>query len=832
MIQRLKESVETKFGKKIIYQRDCTDLSISIQEETEQLLSHSTLRRFFGFLATNSNPSLVTLDILSEYCGYKDWEDFKISIEKKRTPEEFTVDSWNKAKQKAKSISHKTKHQLEQKGVSQLLNGIDREVTHQLFSSFFNSSDTVLPIIAPSGYGKTALLLNWYSSYSANKEFKDDIILLFPALFLQNWVDKYLFLESWLLSILDIPSSGLFDNLKTVNALAPGRFILIIDALDQLSDNGHKQVKIYSAIEQLVSSFPPENFKLIISSRLPSWSEFIKEASIIEDKCHKPELFSNGPNIPKLNSYEIQTILNKTLDEKKEFRVQLEQLPPTLRQELSFPFYLKLYTESLGITTKSRIFNREDLITALIQEQIYSEQHPNEKMDILMEIVSLSHNNKSFGIVKFNDLRKSYPIHLKLSGNYFIAYNQLLVSGMVSEMLTQNEFGLYTKQVFISNSSIWEFLLVQFLIEENGGISFELFKTIEKEYGECTCLVNLILLLFALSYKLKLIPQLKRFFELSDYTLTQVFNNETFLHILTSDEQLKNQLISHYASLPHSKKYFMGQFKDLSSLASTARVIPINFINHAQDSSEKAFAQTLLYLSNSYRLNFKWVEEYLTEENSINPPSAFNPLVQGSWFTCSLLANYITNNNIYSTLKNIDHFTTQFLGNSTTKRNDFELGLALGLIFSRQFSSMQKRIENHLGKKINHPETAEEYALAIYAFYAHWRATHELSHEQIERVKAYLPHIPLWIEIQTKIVAHSLLSFHSFTVGDIEKGYNLFRDAIEMSNHSKYRVFELLLLNDLHKTLSSIGEEENANQSKSLAQNIAQSYQFDLSLIY
>lgn len=832
MIQRLKENVESKFGRKIIYQRECNELSISIQEETEQVLSNSTLRRFFGFLATNSNPSLATLDILSEYCGYKDWEDFKISVEAERSPKEFAIGSWNKAKQKANSISHKNKRLLEQKGVSQLLTEIDREVTHQLFPTFFNSQATVLPILAPSGYGKTALLLNWYNSYSTKREFKHDIILLIPALFLQNWVDKYLFLESWLLSILDIPSSGLFDKLKNEKSSTPGRFILLIDALDQLSDSGQKQAKIYSAIEQLVSSFPPQNFKLIISSRLPSWSEFTKQASTIDDKCHKPVLFSSGFNIPKLNSHEIQTILNRTLDEKKEFRVQLEQLPPTLRRELSFPFYLKLYTESLGTTTKSRILNREDLITTLIKDQVYSEQYPNEKMDILMEIVSLSHKNKSFGTVKFNDLRKNYPIHLKLSGNYFIAYNQLLLAGIVSEVLSTTKFGLYTKQVFISNSSVWEFLLVQYLIEENQGISFDLFKTIEKEYGECTCLANLILLLFALSYKLKLVPQLKRFFELSDYTLNQVFNSDTFLHILTSDEQLKNQLINHYASLPNSKKYFIGRFKDLSGLASTNRVIPISFINSAVDKNIKVFAQTLLNISNSYRLNFKWIEEHLKEEESINPPSDFNPLIKGSWYSCNLISDYITKQNTETAIKNIDRFTKTSLTKNSADQNDFELGLALGLIFSKQFSTMQKRIENHLGNKINHPETAEEYALAIYLFYALWRTTGELPRENIAKIRAYLPHIPLWIEIQTKIVAHSLLSFHSFTVGEIEQGYNLFRDAIEMSNHSKYRVFELILLRDLYETLSSIGETENAEQSKNLAHNIAQGYHFDLSLLY
>jgi len=76
MLQRIKGLVELKYGKKITYQKDCTYLSYNILEATGLLISPSTLRRLFGFLTTNSNPSRASLDILSQYCGFTDWSDF------------------------------------------------------------------------------------------------------------------------------------------------------------------------------------------------------------------------------------------------------------------------------------------------------------------------------------------------------------------------------------------------------------------------------------------------------------------------------------------------------------------------------------------------------------------------------------------------------------------------------------------------------------------------------------------------------------------------------------------------------------------------------------
>lgn len=832
MILGLKESVEQKFGRKIVYQKDCTSLSICILEETDQLLSPSTLRRFFGFLVTNSNPSLVTLDILSLYCGYKSWEDFKAHSESKSEYPNLLPSIWQTAKDRAESISEKNLLLLEHKGVSPMLKEINREFTHELFPNFFKAPQPVLPIIAPSGYGKTALLLQWYSHYSQLPAHANDIILLIPAQFLHNWVDKFLFLESWLLSILEVPSSNLFEGLVDKKNAFQGRFILLIDALDELSDSGSKHSKIYSAIEQLISNVSSQMFKVIITTRYPTWLHFTKVATSIDFNSYQPNRLDSGSaNIPALNSKEIQSILDSTLDRKQDFRVLLEQLPQALRHELSYPYYLKLYTDSLGTTTRSRILTREDLIAEFIKQQVYREQYPDEKMDILNSIVSIAHQNRTRGIAKVNDLKEKYPIHLKLSGNYYYGYNQLLSSGMLSEELLENEFGLYTKRVYISNASVWEFLLVQQLIEQNGGISIALFQSIERDYAECPCLANLTILLYALTYKFKVMPVLEAFFDLTEHTLKQVFKNDNLLHVIISDEQQKNHLVSHYASNIRAKKYFFEQFKDLNTLASTSRVLPINYLNNAAQEAEKEYANTLIRLSNAYRLNFKWVHDFVNNANNTSPCLGFSIFAKGAWFSCSLLANFVSRNDLTPITDAIDQYAKQHFSDNVHNRSLFELSLVMGFLFSKQFEILHNRIERYLGERLNHPETPEEHALAIYSMYAQWMHSGELPKARVQQVETFLGHTPTWIEVQTKIIGNSLLSAHFFSIGQLDRAYSLLRDSIEMSNSSGYRVFEVKLLNELSTALANIGEAENAERCQNLARSIADNSNFDFALI-
>lgn len=81
-INLLKDEVINRFGRKIKSTPDCKVLEDSIYLYTGQLLSYNTMRRFFGLVKTSSIINKSSLDILSNYCGYSNFDLFSSRINK------------------------------------------------------------------------------------------------------------------------------------------------------------------------------------------------------------------------------------------------------------------------------------------------------------------------------------------------------------------------------------------------------------------------------------------------------------------------------------------------------------------------------------------------------------------------------------------------------------------------------------------------------------------------------------------------------------------------------------------------------------------------------
>jgi len=71
----IKEKIENKFNSPIRYSKDCDLLAAAISLETRSKISGSTIKRLFGIIPTKHNPSLYTLDVLSTYLGYANYDE-------------------------------------------------------------------------------------------------------------------------------------------------------------------------------------------------------------------------------------------------------------------------------------------------------------------------------------------------------------------------------------------------------------------------------------------------------------------------------------------------------------------------------------------------------------------------------------------------------------------------------------------------------------------------------------------------------------------------------------------------------------------------------------
>jgi hypothetical protein len=76
-LANLKKQVLEKSSIKLTRPTDCEELSNLIWLETNNLINPITFKRIYGFVNYPFNPSYQTLNILSHYLGYSDWQAFE-----------------------------------------------------------------------------------------------------------------------------------------------------------------------------------------------------------------------------------------------------------------------------------------------------------------------------------------------------------------------------------------------------------------------------------------------------------------------------------------------------------------------------------------------------------------------------------------------------------------------------------------------------------------------------------------------------------------------------------------------------------------------------------
>ena len=76
-IEELKLQVEQEYGKLLATTTDYEEFSFFLEKKTGSKVSASTLKRLYGYVSDNHKPRMVTLDILSQYIGHRNYMKFK-----------------------------------------------------------------------------------------------------------------------------------------------------------------------------------------------------------------------------------------------------------------------------------------------------------------------------------------------------------------------------------------------------------------------------------------------------------------------------------------------------------------------------------------------------------------------------------------------------------------------------------------------------------------------------------------------------------------------------------------------------------------------------------
>ncbi|MBR3075325.1 MAG: hypothetical protein IKH11_06190 [Bacteroidales bacterium] len=75
----LLQKVQIKFGRPLEHTNDFRVLSALLEYECKEVVSVSTLKRLWGYVSQQTTPRSATLDVLSRFLGFIDFQDFRLS---------------------------------------------------------------------------------------------------------------------------------------------------------------------------------------------------------------------------------------------------------------------------------------------------------------------------------------------------------------------------------------------------------------------------------------------------------------------------------------------------------------------------------------------------------------------------------------------------------------------------------------------------------------------------------------------------------------------------------------------------------------------------------
>ncbi|HPJ46877.1 MAG TPA: hypothetical protein PL017_12330 [Tenuifilaceae bacterium] len=833
MISRLKKSIELKFGKKVLYQKDCKELSISVLRETGEQISSSTLRRFFGFLSTNSQPARVTLDILSAYCGFNSWENYRQANQESECNHLSSIDFWQSAKEKAKNHSVNYCEQVKRATPIGYNCTATRNFSTDRFNFFLNSDFFAMPVIAPGGFGKSTLLVNWYESILKSQNHSNDIFLIIPAITIEVGMGRGRSFEDLLNSFLN-PESPAFP-FDSNSQQVPGKFLLIIDALDEVTLLGYKTERLFSSLYNFIAKHSSKGWlKLVIASRFPAWESFFTLNAIPNKWCFaQKSLFSSeGANIPPLNEEEIQQVLDNTINNLLEERLLVEEFSYDLIQIVSYPYFLQIFIEIFNPNLPEKVTGRLDLLNHFIKNKVIQGSCSDEKLDIIRKIVEISVNNNTLAGIKKNDLKECYPIHLKLSGNYYTAYNELLSFGVIHEETVEKFPGVFTKFVTLPQGQLFDLFIVQKYVINAGAITFELFERIQNDFDSSPLLPSLIATLFEMAYKQQNVSALKPFFTLKDSTIIKTLQLHAIIYCLRNDEVMRRELIPYWVSNSLARKYYFEQVVDLNAIVKSHKFVVQTYMNQYNSERSIFFSSTLLTLSNVLSLNLVDVFKNEGNLNMIIPKSVSCQIV-GLWFSCRLFIRYLGNSNDCETILNeaASYSLARLDTWNPEERVDFELALVLGLVFIKKYDVIEKRLAFLHRWESESTLLPTEKALVVFYEYAIWKRNNTFNTKKMEAISSFLNELPLWNGFYTLILAKAWFAMYLLYQGKLDRALEYYRKAVEVSSISGYLIFEVKLLKNMIPVLEQLGESERAADCKLLANSMLNKTGVEFSLL-
>jgi len=481
-LEMLKQLVLATAGIKVIIPAVFKELSASILLSTKKQVSSSTLKRIYGFAAYNFQPSLYTLNVLAEFCGYESWVHFtaKTNAESLTIPASANAITQYSLQSKALETSVQTLQSLKNKSGIPYALTISRDLLNEHLEIFVNSDYPITVFSSPAGYGKTIALCHWVEDYiqRIKKQQSKDVVLFLSTKILSR-INQHDNIQQWLLSLSGMYADGLFSNETLLEHLQKHRFYLILDGLDSTNLT---EMQLDAATNMLLDNLNLygnySNFRVIITMRSATWINFQRQL-INENKLDQCFLGfmtneTSDKNFSLFTPHEIKLLVNKikpglhlTNDLHHEV-FSLFGYPPF------FQYYYQKNAKNFALN-ELEIFDTYDVIYNYILDKIYTGRYCTEKVLLLNAVLKNGRYKKGDFCT---DKLKIYEDIAR----YNDAYNDLISIGIIREVNLSNDTGYLECIEFVHDRILTYWMAAKLIYDNHNEFNDALIQRISCDY--------------------------------------------------------------------------------------------------------------------------------------------------------------------------------------------------------------------------------------------------------------------------------------------------------------------------------------------------------------
>lgn len=575
---KLKEKVERKLGKQVRHLKDCRLVRNQIYEHTNRQLSISTIKRFFGLIDSPFSPSKYTLDTFSAYLGFEDFNSYVKFLANAQyglsqlKDIELTI-------QAIKEITAISVHSLSDKTGYDKASFLHREYVNRHLTDFLHSDKPATILTAPTGYGKSSALLQFYNDQYTGSESdgKNDLICLidgsiFFSIYSQPQYHEVLrpLIEFDYKEVQELYSTAAARDNET-------RFVVIIDEVDRIFRGRERFHQLVGNIMQLVMINKLNKlFKLILTcnpEHIDSFASFAVQSTILESAFYNFSFRYKDPfdviNLPLFRAEELQIGVTMNLGSHNYYTLRLQF--PGILELLKIPLYFNFFLQNQNNVEK--MFSEVSFYNAIIQQFIVSQPFAEEKQRLINKLLEQYVYENNMDMLDKGMLLKDE--------SHKLAYNELVNAGVLYDTIQNTNEPEIRFNIKFVNNHIFEYIFSRWYLKRKMDDP-ELVGSIINGYkGKINEQYALMKWLVKVSFHEKNIPLLKKIHQQLERNIS-ISNELTgesmpgslrwlhtiFVDCLRSNNEIAKILLPWLAKFPLGQKLYFEEYFDMDNLMS------------------------------------------------------------------------------------------------------------------------------------------------------------------------------------------------------------------------------------------------------------------------